>query len=346
MVTLFNLTMAVVVWACGMNSWETDYMFELFPRPQFHHISLHDVKNLNTTYKNSLSALIYNVENAGDDGKYSVLRDFLHTFSTVKVLVQLSDEWMGSSKKWMYGEGVELFHLHPPLVLRQYGVFPYRESLKENVTKVVQIPLGYMQGMLARYRKEETISSVDVALHSSKILSSQRSYNWSFYGQIRGRKERGHAVEVFSQWQNYSSGDGITAAEVFEKYKEAKFVLSGRGQLNLDCFRIYEAIIAGALPVLVASQREYEDSFSFEGYVPPLVHAESYEEALELCQRMTDRQIDDRRHRVVSWYVQRIRYIRHRIDHAIFGKTNEIHYHHRDSNDNKGHLHFHIKENE
>lgn len=96
----------------------------------------------------------------------------------------------------------------------------------------------------------------------------------------------------------------------------------------------------------MASQREYEDSFSFEGYVPPLVHAQSYEEALELCQRMTDRQIDDRRHRVVSWYVQRIRYIRHRIDHAIFGKTNEIHYHHRDSNDNKGHLHFHIKENE
>ncbi len=36
---------------------------------------------------------------------------------------------------------------------------------------------------------------------------------------------------------------------MFEKYKEAKFVLSGRGQLNLDCFRIYEAIIAGALPV-------------------------------------------------------------------------------------------------
>lgn len=138
------------------------------------------------------------------------------------------------------------------------------------MTKVVQIPLGYMQGMLARYRREETISSVDVALHSSKILSSQRSYNWSFYGQTRGRKERGHAIEVFSQWQNYSSGgesvtvslilsfsltydmimlDGITAAEVFEKYKEAKFVLSGRGQLNLDCFRIYEAIIAGALPV-------------------------------------------------------------------------------------------------
>ncbi len=126
MVTLFNLTMAVVVWACGMNSWETDYMFELFPRPQFHHISLHDVNNLNTTIKKSLSALIYNVENAGDDGKYSVLRNFLHTFSTIKVLVQLSDEWMGSSKKWKYGEGVELFHLHPSLVLRQYGVFPYR----------------------------------------------------------------------------------------------------------------------------------------------------------------------------------------------------------------------------
>jgi hypothetical protein len=32
-------------------------------------------------------------------------------------------------------------------------------------------------------------------------------------------------------------------------YNSSKFVVVGRGHSNLDCFRIYESIVGGALPV-------------------------------------------------------------------------------------------------
>ena len=122
----WNLTVAIVAWGSNINTWETDFMLELFPRPYFEHLPLSQIHYDNETHRKHTHALIYNVENSGNDGKYTILRDFLAKFESVKVLVQLSDEWMGSSKKWKHGEGIELFRLYPQLALRQYGIFPYK----------------------------------------------------------------------------------------------------------------------------------------------------------------------------------------------------------------------------
>jgi len=127
-----------------------------------------------------------------------------------------------------------------------------RESLGTNITKVVQLPLGYMKGMLDHYQTNSNngfITSDIIALQNKHILSSQRSLNWSFIGTTSGRKERAHAISVFSTWNNHTIDAGLTAPQMHEIYKQSKFVIIGRGQANLDCFRIYESLIAGAIPV-------------------------------------------------------------------------------------------------
>ena len=37
-------------------------------------------------------------------------------------------------------------------------------------------------------------------------------------------------------------------------YSQSIFVFNGRGNVFLDCFRLYEAIIAGAIPVIVGEK--------------------------------------------------------------------------------------------
>jgi hypothetical protein len=132
-----------------------------------------------------------------------------------------------------------------------------------------------MQGMLAHYRFNSThsITSSEIAHDNRHIFSHHRPLNWSFIGTTRGRKERAHAISVFSSWLNHTVDGkqifpalffdlalirwigtniaGLTPPQMLEIYKQSKFVVIGRGQANLDCFRIYEAIIAGALPVRV-----------------------------------------------------------------------------------------------
>jgi hypothetical protein len=123
---LWNITAAIVAWACKIDTWEKEFLFELFPHPYYRHLPFDEVISQKERHLQNTQAVIFNVENAGNDGKYTEIRDFLTTFKNVKVLAQLSDEWMGNGKKWKHGEGIELFHLYPPLALRQYGVFPYR----------------------------------------------------------------------------------------------------------------------------------------------------------------------------------------------------------------------------
>lgn len=63
-----------------------------------------------------------------------------------------------------------------------------------------------MQGMLAHYRYNSShlITSSEIANDNLHILSQHRQLNWSFIGTTRGRKERAHAIGIFSAWQNHT----------------------------------------------------------------------------------------------------------------------------------------------
>ncbi len=63
---------------------------------------------------------------------------------------------------------------------------------------------------------------------------------------------------------------------------------------------------------------EYESEFYYEGDIPPFVQAESYEQALQLCQSMSDEAIDKQRDAMIGWYIARLKYTQRRLNWEIF----------------------------
>jgi len=64
-------------------------------------------------------------------------------------------------------------------------------------------------------------------------------------------------------------------------------------------------MISGAVPVIVAPEYEINHIMGYPGTPggkPPLIYSDSWENALEICRRMTDAEIDQRRELVVGWY--------------------------------------------
>lgn len=68
-------------------------------------------------------------------------------------------------------------------------------------------------------------------------------------------------------------------------YLQSVFVPIGRGGASLDCFRMYEAFRAGAIPVVVGPKEEVERTFSTfvgsEGRLAPCVYSETWLAAVD-----------------------------------------------------------------
>ena len=320
-----NLNHSLVLWLCGSNGWERDYIFELFPFPHFVHIGINEWRHLQENRSLGLQihgsihkrivprVVVYNIENAGSDGKYTALYNVLSNNSRIVVLVHTADEFGGSPRKWKYGEGTDAYPLIP-LVLRQYSVSPYR-SYGKFQANVLQIPLGYMKNMF-KYG-DERLTSLEAANRSLTIGACKRNLSWAFVGTIKGHNGRPHMLEVFKEWLPNEVRASLNPVDMREVYQRSKFVLVGRGQSSLDCYRIYEALLCGALPVVVASDYEISRTFEFEGCTPPLVFANDYFAALTLCKNMSNEVIDQWRRELIAWYSTRIHVIMNRVDFML-----------------------------
>jgi hypothetical protein len=71
---------------------------------------------------------------------------------------------------------------------------------------------------------------------------------------------------------------------MFTIYNDSIFVPVGRGNSSIDCFRIYEAILSGSIPVIVCEEEEFIHSFYFNGELPPFLFAKSWDKAIEKCE--------------------------------------------------------------
>jgi hypothetical protein len=111
----------VVLWLSNYDTWEQDYLHDIFPTDRFMHIPVSKfIEKFNQSTVNETvyrpRVFVYNVENSGNDGRYQFVRDYIDRFKPL-VLVHLSDEFQGWSRKWKYGEGVEVYRF-----VRQTGL--------------------------------------------------------------------------------------------------------------------------------------------------------------------------------------------------------------------------------
>jgi len=184
-------------------------------------------------------------------------------------------------------------------VFRQYACHKQYFQLYKKAHNVRVIPLGYMFGM---------IHTISVA-HSQKILvhaNDTRENIWSFAGNIKS--DRASAIEIFHDMKPNFHGL-LDKSIIASMYRNSDFVVSPRGNANLDCFRHYEASMNGAIPVIVGNTAEILDTFAHFISMPPWLFADSWAQAkLSVRALIADRDnLVKQRKLVLEWWQAEMR---------------------------------------
>ena len=176
----------------------------------------------------------------------------------------------GRNSKWLS------MSQHTRFLFRNYNHPSYNYPANSS-----QFPLGYVKGFLSRNTSENLVMNKMVNRH----------FSCSFVGQLKS--DRGQMCSVFGKMKNcyikpvYNNWTidalPISPKNMFEIYYNTIFVLIGRGNISLDCFRIYEAIVSGAIPVIVGSPQEVGETLEYNGFHPHIVQAETWGKAYEMC---------------------------------------------------------------
>jgi hypothetical protein len=164
------------------------------------------------------------------------------------------------------------------------------------------------------------MSSLDAIIYSNHKKSIERNISWAFIGS-RGHSDRVKELDVFHSWSPNLVDEGYTPVEMRAIYNSSLFVLVGRGNKNLDCFRIYEAMISGAIPIVVGSEDELAWVFQYEGHRLPLLYANSPQDALAKCKSMNHSQIDQQRDELTHWYIRRLHHIRNKVKEVFHNES-------------------------
>lgn len=195
-----------------------------------------------------------------------------------KIIICLSDELISENLNDFnqLGNYCDLF-------LRQYHHPQYTYT-----PNTIHIPLGYTNGC--------------------KTFKEEKKLNWSFFGEIKS--DRSEMLNEFSRIGKNFVGKSAPKDLMSKIYSKSIFVPCGRGNSSLDCFRLYEASMNGAIPVVVASKEEIECTFMYEEN-PPWVFAETWKDAVEKCQSMLKYDVDNTQ--ILNWWKNRIEKIKTKV---------------------------------
>lgn len=214
------------------------------------------------------------------------------------ILILCSDEW--GNKPY----SVELSKFST-LILRQYHHSSYVYP-----SNSYHLPLGYASSFLSK----------QISLNSVPIPLSKRKWNCSFIGVQK--QDRVHMANLFSQRMEktmirFVPNDWkldqlvVSPSQCHSIYSDSIFVLIGRGWSSINCFRIYEAIVAGAIPVTCASQDEIDISLRFRESVVPVLHDDSWEKLVDRCLQLLDSpsELQIFQERVWKWWKEEILFL-------------------------------------
>uniref|UniRef100_A0A6C0IKQ2 Exostosin GT47 domain-containing protein n=1 Tax=viral metagenome TaxID=1070528 RepID=A0A6C0IKQ2_9ZZZZ len=183
------------------------------------------------------------------------------------IIVHLSDE---------FGNKPEYTHLaaYTKLFLHQHHFHHYPYN---NYNNIIQIPLGYMTGMFDNKNP--------LNFQIKPLL--KRKYKWSFIGNMK--RDRTELICKFSQnFKDGFFGNKLNPQEMFNIYNDTIFVPNGRGNVRIDCFRIYEAILSGSIPVIVCDENEFKDTFFYNNDIPQFILEKNWEDAIHKCKYLLD----------------------------------------------------------
>lgn len=231
---------------------------------------------------------------ASDNREYKKINDYIKQFKGIDfILVHLSDE--GLKHKTNY-------YKYAPLVLRQYY------SADANRKNVRVIPLGHISGM-----------NID-----TEQTNRERKYIWSFAGEVSHHKP--HRFKMIESLKDYSPNyyfltddfgksikQGLKPEEYSELLSNSYFVPSPMGNCNLDCFRIYESLSMGAIPIVVGSKFKFYKNLSY--LKSPIIRKSNWREVVELISSLISdsENLADIQKKHIDWWQSSVKTLRSEI---------------------------------
>lgn len=189
------------------------------------------------------------------------------------VILYLSDE------TGMHADA-SILQSYTPLFFRQYNHshYPYGSNN-------YQIPLGYIKYYLnGKNSGEIAPKRMGGRSINSSFIGTPKSDRDHMMNVFRSQMTNTHIIPVVNNW-NFENLP-VSQKVCLDTYSDSIFVICGRGNHSLDCFRIYEAIVAGAIPVIVGGQDEINRTFYYNNCLPPLLYFSSWEEAVIQCNKL------------------------------------------------------------
>lgn len=265
-----NIRQCMNVYYCKNSKWEVDYFQNDIFKRELYNIDINFIFFDNKTEINSNKRK--NIIIASNGISLDFLENMIKKLKPF-VIFHLSDE---------FGKHQKYYNLYN----RQHIKILFHQHNHENVDYKInhlQIPLGYASGYL---------------LNNYFINCKTKKYDFSFIGALKGDRKimldkfKNNFKKSFihtgiTKWRDGPSNQNITPNNVFNIYKNSLFVPIGRGSYRLDCYRLYEAIVAGAIPVICGTMEEINFTFNFNNNPPPnIVIAETWDKAIILCKKI------------------------------------------------------------
>lgn len=236
--------------------------------------------------------------------------DYDTVISVISFLKPVSIFWFsdeeGRSSKWLS------MSLYTKFLFRNYNHPSYNYPQNS-----AQFPLGYVKGFLSGNASSNLVMN----------KMENRNISCSFVGQLKS--DRGQMCSIFSKMPNcyikpvYNNWTlnalPVSPKQMFQLYYNSVFVPIGRGNISLDCFRIYEAIVSGAIPVIVGTMKEVLDTLKYNGNPPSMVQAETWERAFSVCSELLlDKpKLQLMQDKNVEWWNSQIRSVRNKFSELI-----------------------------
>lgn len=296
----------VVTIYCIKDDWNTDYIKNDFFNIsnvnikfiEFNTNDVNEITNDNNIINKNILVIQSNIKIS-----YEILTEFVIHIKPIAIFL-LSDE-ANVNKKW------NQLSQYTKLYLRQYN---YDNN-------IYQIPLGYVSGFI-------NMSTMNPEFKNRIKKIIDRQYMFSFVGDIKSDRLQmiKSLIKLVPQNQLYIKTArnkwkldlvDVKPPELFSIYNNSRFVTNGRGNVTLDCFRIYEAILAGSIPVIVGSIEEINKTFNYNGDKPVLISSNTWDNVIKICINM---KIDDLQKIQISnieWWKRQINNIHNKLKNLI-----------------------------
>lgn len=192
------------------------------------------------------------------------------------------------------------FHQH------RFAHYPQKKNM-------LQIPLGFKTGFAYDWQTYKPVT--------------ERKLQWSFVGTMKANSNRKLMLEMLQRrlptsFAMHTNG-GVSTQDMGAIYADSVFVPNDRGDVRLDCFRLYEAIFAGAIPVMAGDSKELHETFLFDGPddFPPFVLADTWSKVAKMCVQLllpeNAAKLDALQKENREWLNKHLKQIRGRVRHCV-----------------------------